>query len=176
MNNNSNALFKALVSVVIGTLIGYFLWIPIFQIPLESARSFILAIARPIDPYFVSKGAGFITIALITFLLRIPNIILLALVSSLVIKFVRKPRQLLYSVLITPAVIILLYWFDVLRLKLIFENMGRPSGIEHLPTNPYFPMNSVVIFLTYSFFLALVSMIGCWYKALQSSTARISCD
>lgn len=176
MNNKSNALLKALISVVIGTLIGYFLWIPAFQIPLEAARPYIIAIARPIYPYFVSKGAGFMTLALIAFLLRLPIIILLALVSSLVIKFFHKPRQLLYSVLITPTAVLLYNLYEVSRYKKLAEMLGRPSDFEHLPTVFYVPSNTVIIFLTYSLFLTLVLVIGSRNKSLQSNVARTPCD
>lgn len=169
MNNNSNLIIKTLASVLIGTLIGYYLWVPVLQISPEDAKPFILAIGKIIDPYLVSNGAGFITIVIITFFLRLPNILILALVSLIIIRLTKKPRQLLYPVLLAPTGVLTFNWYDVLRFKLIFQKLGRPSDFEHLPTALYLPSNSLMIFLTYSVFLAIVMIVGNRYMSLQGT-------
>jgi hypothetical protein len=152
-------LLLAIFAVLAGAALGYLHYSPIVSLPLEPSVVWMAPYLKGVDAYFSSLGAQYVVVALVLFILAIPNIVVVALVVSGAMKLLRHPRTVFYFTFIWPALAYLAYWLDVLHLKSGAQRLGLPSDIEHLPTDPSFPGKAISFLLIYSLYTLLVVVI-----------------
>ena len=154
-----NRLWGLLVSALTflgGSAAGYFLWVPLIDIPVETGFPIVKPLFENIGPYFHAHGAGYLTTALVLFLLHLPNTLVVSFVAAFTLKSISRRRLAFYSVFLWPLFMYLVYWIEVWRLKLGARRLGVPSDMEHLPTDVYINYKTVLILLTYSLFAVIV--------------------
>lgn len=155
-----SASFRNLLSVALaamaGAMLGYLHYSPVVDIPIASGIQWMAPYLKGIESYLYHQGLQYSLLAVVLFFLSIPNIVLVALLVSLAMKALRRPRMVYYATLIWPALAYLAYWFDVFRLKIGAARLGLPSDLEHLPVDVRFPTKAVGYLLIYSLYSLLV--------------------
>lgn len=153
------SILRSCFSLLAGGAIGYFLWEPLISIPLEIGRALLLPLAKLIDPYLSSMGAGYVTTAIMAFSLNAPNTVFLSLLAVLVMKLLKHHRMLFYPVFLWPILVYTAYWIHVWRLKIGAQRLGLPSDMHRLPIDVAIPHEMIFIFLTYTLFSLIVVLV-----------------
>lgn len=159
MTSSLRNLLSAIFAAIAGISLGYLHFAPIINVPVEPSVQWMVPYLKEIDSYLYNRGAHYVVPAVMLFILAIPNIALVALLVTIVMKFLRRPRTVFYATLIWPVLAYLRYWIDVIRLKAGAEHLGLPSDMAHLPIDVSFPTRAVGYFLMYSLYSIIVVII-----------------
>jgi hypothetical protein len=148
-------------SAIVGCAVGYLLFNPLYVIPVTAIPAALVPTLKVVDTYFSNAGAWFVLQAIILFLLTLPNTLFLSAATAAAIqKTALRMRPVLYSTLVTPALLYALYWHDVWRMQRGAAALGLPTEIDRLPINPNMFTNAVFILLTYaSYFVFVLAML-----------------
>ena len=156
MRNRLRGLLFFALAFVGGSAAGYFLWVPLIDIPVDIGFPIVKPMFKNIAPYFHEHGVGYLTTALVLFLLHLPNTLVIAFVAAFTLKSISRRRLAFYSVFLWPMFVYLVYWIDVWKLNRGARRLGFPSDLGHLPTDVYVNYKAVLILLTYSLFAVIV--------------------
>ena len=160
MHTKMRNLAIAVLSIVGGSAVGYFLWEPVLELPLERSLEVLWPFLSWVDGVFHNLGAWYVAQALALFLVGLPNTLALTLIAVLSLRAMVFRRLAFYSVFLYPLLIHAFYWFEVWRLKHGAQQRGLPSSIEQLPTNVHAGTYSVLILLTYGLFSLIVVAVN----------------
>jgi hypothetical protein len=162
----------ALASIVVGLVIGYLLRDPIWRMPVEATMQFLSPILAPIHEFTSSRDARYLMLALVEFLVSLPNTLVISVLAAMLIEKFTFKRLAFYSVFLFPALMQVLHWLRIWRLDTGAGHLALPLDLatRHI-YHQYLASEALLMLVTYTTFAAILLTIRTRFRTLHLSHA-----
>ncbi len=138
------------LAVVAGIILGYFVLLhPLISFSITDIQ-WPKFLTQDINAYLYDREALYIAIAAMIVTLLIPNIFLLAIIMSFVMRYSNLPRAVFYSSFISPLLDYYVSWMKIIQLKERLEINGVSIDIARLIRAEHLDAKAVAMFLTFT--------------------------
>jgi hypothetical protein len=142
----------AVLSAAAGGLFGYLLLNPLLPPPAPQALQFLLPLLRPIDDLATQHGAWYLATALFAFVAYLPNTLLIACLTLLLLRRLGSPRLFFYAALLPTLGIHLQRLLETEQLLSVARRIGLPADLARLPVDPLSAPQGLLLLLNFALF------------------------